>query len=76
MARTKYQSLVAAVGSKCSGRGTAATVAKRKKAYIDNAIKKGKTRAEAMKIANKATSKKCPVSVSATKKRKKTYRKK
>lgn len=74
--RTKYQMLQAAVSSLCKGRGKKSTVTERKKAYIADAVKKGQTKAEATKKANKVVNKPCSTaSVSGTKKRKTTRRK-
>ncbi len=58
--KTKYQLLLAAKASNCKGRTSAATLNKKKKAYIDDAVKKGKSKAEATKIANKVTKGSCP----------------
>jgi len=74
MARTKYQQLQAAKKSHCAGRTTTASLNKKKKAYIDDAVKKGRSKADATKSANKVLKKSC--GIGATKKRKTAKRKK
>lgn len=77
--KTKYQILVSRKSSYCKGRVKKESLNKAKKAYIDDAVKKGKTKSEATKIANKVVNGKCTVSkVSGTKrkKRKTTTRRK
>ena len=68
MATTKYQRLLKAQSGYCAGKTKKTTVTKAKKAYVDDAIKKGKTRAEALKIAQKVTGK-CKAKVSGTKRK-------
>jgi hypothetical protein len=70
MARTKYQSLRSAKASYCAGRGKKTTLTKAKTAYIKDAIKKGKSRTEATKIANKVVNGSCKTRIGATRKRK------
>lgn len=71
MALTKYQRLRKAKASYCKGKAKKTTVTKAKSAYIKDAVKKGKTKAEATKIANKVVNGSCKVSP----KRKTTKRK-
>lgn len=75
MARTKYQQLQAAKKSHCAGRTTSANLTKKKNAYIADAVKKGRTKAEATKSANKVLKKSCGIG-STAKKRKTTAKKK
>lgn len=73
---TKYQRLQKAKASHCAGRTTKASLNKAKKAYIDDAVKKGnKTRSEATASANKVVNRGCGVGIAGTKKRKTTKRK-
>ena len=65
--KTKYQKLLSGKGRYCKGRITKADLNKLKKAYIDDAVKKGKTKSEATKIANKVVNGAC----STTSKKKK-----
>lgn len=76
MARTKYQLLVAAKKSNCAGRTSSATLTKKKNAYITDAVKKGKSKAEATKIANRVLKTSCTAKVGGTKKRKPATKKK
>lgn len=68
MARTKFQQLQAAKKSHCAGRTTMAAVTKKKNAYIADAVKKGKSKAEATASANRVLKKSCGIG-STTKKR-------
>lgn len=70
MARTKYQSLRSAKASYCAGRGKKTTLTKAKTAYIKDAIKKGKSKTEATKIANKVVNGSCKTKIGTTRKRK------
>lgn len=54
---SKYAKLVKAQAAKCNGKGKASTVTAAKKAYIADAVKKGKSKAEATAIANRVTRK-------------------
>lgn len=75
---TKYQRLQKAKASHCAGRTTKASLNKAKKAYIDDAVKKGnKTRAEATASANKVVNRGCGLGTTAKKKtkRRKTRKK-
>ncbi len=74
MARTKYQSLRKAKSSYCKGKTKMTTVTKAKNAYIKDAVKKGKSKAEATKIANKVVKGSCKLKAKKTKKRKTTRR--
>lgn len=76
MARTKYQSLLKAQSSYCAGRGKKTSVTKAKTAYIKDAMKKGKSKSEATKIANKITGKCKKAGIGTIKKRKTTAKKK
>lgn len=64
---TKYQQLVKAKSSHCKGRTTKAAVRKKANAYIADAVKKGMSKTEATKKANKVLKRAC--SVSGTKKK-------
>lgn len=58
--------------SYCAGRVKKDSLNKAAKAYVDDAVKKGKTKSEAQKIANKVVKGSCSVAVGSTKKRKTT----
>ena len=75
--RTKYQKLVSAKASACKGRKTNAQVKAVAKEYVDDAVKKGKTKAEADKIANRVLRGGCAMTsvITGTKKRKTTPKK-
>lgn len=75
MARTKYQSLLKAKSSHCAGRTKKTSLTKAKNAYIKDAVKKGKSKAEATKIANKVVNGGCKAKLGSTKKRKTAKRK-
>ncbi|SER16362.1 hypothetical protein [Neolewinella agarilytica] len=69
---TKYQRLQKAKASHCAGRTTKASLNKAKKAYIDDAVKKGnKTRTEATASANKVINRGCSAGIGTTKKKRK-----
>lgn len=75
MAKTKYQTLVARKKSHCAGRVKKDSLNKAVKAYIADAVKKGKSKADATAIANRVVKGKCSASISGTKKRKPAKRK-
>lgn len=56
---TKYSKLVKAKSSYCSGRTTKKSLNKAKKAYIDDAVKKGQSKTEATKKANRVVNGGC-----------------
>lgn len=71
--KTAFQRLVSKKASYCKGRTTMAEVKKVSTAYISNAVKKGKTKAEAEKVARRVLSAGCKMTSSiAGKKRKAT----
>jgi hypothetical protein len=55
----KYNAIKKKKSQNCDGKATAADVKRVAKIYIDAAIKKGQTRAEATRKANKITNKGC-----------------
>lgn len=58
---SKYTKLQRAAKRACGGSATAKkSLTKAKKTYIENAVKNGKTKAQATAIANKVMSKSCP----------------
>lgn len=66
---TKYQALVKEQSLYCKGKRTKAQVNKKKKAYVADAKKKGKSAKEANAVANRVTRKCSRTKVSGTKKR-------
>lgn len=75
MAKTKYQILRSRKKSYCNGRIKKTSLTKAKNAYVKDAVSKGKSKAEATKIANKVINGKCAVKVSKSKpKKRKTTR--
>jgi len=66
--KTKYQILVSRKSSYCNGRVKKTSLTKAANAYIADAVKKGKSKAEAQKIANKVVNGACTASVSGRKK--------
>lgn len=74
MALTKYQRLRKAKASYCKGKSKMTSVTKAKNAYIKDAVKKGKSKTEATKIANKVVKGSCKLKAKRTKKRKTTRR--
>ena len=73
---TKYQRLVKAKKSYCAGRITKASLNKIATAYKTDAVKKGKSKTEATKIANKVVNGKCTLKKkkTTTKRKKSTTR--
>ena len=69
---TKYQALVKEQAKFCAGKSTKTKVNAKKKAYIDDATKKGRKKSEATASANRVT-KRCTkkAKVSGTRKRRK-----
>ena len=74
MALTKYQRLRKAKASYCKGKAKKSTVTKAKTAYIKDAVKKGKSKSEATRIANKVVNGSCKVKAKTTTKKRKTTR--
>lgn len=77
--KTAFQRLVSKKASYCKGRTTMAEVKKVSTSYISDAVKKGKTKAEAEKIARRVLSAGCKMTSSIagkSKKRKTTVRRK
>lgn len=59
--KNKYQILVSRKNSYCNGRIKKESLNRARKAYIDDAIKKGKSKSEATKIADRVVNGKCSV---------------
>lgn len=55
----KYNAIKKVKSKNCNGKATAADVKRIAKIYIDAAVKKGQTRKEATRKANKITNKGC-----------------
>lgn len=70
---TPYTRLLKAKSSACKGRGTAASVTKAAAAYVKSAMKKGKSKAEANRIANRVIKGTCGARING---KKKSYKKK
>ncbi|MEM9991117.1 MAG: hypothetical protein AAF738_05095 [Bacteroidota bacterium] len=70
--RTKYQSLLSKKAKDCKNSTPASRAAlkKARDSYIKDAVKKGKSTAEATKIAKRVTDKACPISIAGKSKRK------
>lgn len=74
--RSKYSILVSRKASYCKGKVKKTSLTKAKTAYIQDAVKKGKSKAEATKIANRVVNGSCKASVGKRKKKTTTRRRK
>lgn len=74
--KTAFQRLVSKKASYCKGRTTMAEVKKVSTAYIANALKKGKTKAEAEKVARRVLTSGCKMTSSIAGRKRKVVRRK
>lgn len=73
---TAYQRLVKAKTRQCRGTATAADVNKAATAYVQDAVKKGRTKTDAERSATKVKNRSCKTAVAGTRKRKVTTKRK
>ncbi len=72
---TAYQRLVKAKTRQCRGTATAADVNKAATAYVQDAVKKGRTKTDAERSATKVKNRSCKTAVAGTKRKTTSKRK-